>query len=105
MIFTDPGHVSNDIYQEYLRQLMVLLNIDITMSLEECLALKEHAQDMPIYGCISRCLGLSYVDKEQIIKKGSFVLTESTWGGKGISIEEYVEQYIYICYNNTYIKR
>lgn len=94
LIFTDYGHISNFVYKEYLRQIIKILDFSSNNFYDVDLILGKKGLDMPIYGCVIRALGLTYVDEKQIIKASSFTLK-----GSGLNIEEYVEEYIYVCEN------
>lgn len=94
LIFTDSGHVSNGTYIEYIRQIMKHLNIEIKTDLKLFMQCHQIKQNMPIYGCVATALELKYIDTEQIIKEGTFTLSED-----GLTIEEYVEQYMFMCVN------
>ena len=49
---------------------------------------------MPIYGCVIKTLSFTYVDESQIVKSDSYTLK-----GEGLTIDEYVDEYLFMCEN------
>ena len=98
-IFTDPGHVTNCIYEQYLIQLLAILQINTKVSLSEILLRKEHSASMLIYPCVGKVLGLEYSSAKQTLKEYGFRLTSGC-----LDIEEYVKQYIFMCVDSSRIE-
>lgn len=88
-IFIDPGHISDCVYDEYIRQISQLLKIKFDKI--ETAVLKNELI-YPIYGCVKKYLELNWYDIEQTIRENKFTLVEG-----GVTIEEYVKEYIFIC--------
>lgn len=90
-LFIDPGHIADCVYDEYIRQFFDLIGItsydttDVQPTGSSLL--------FPIYGCVREELGLDWYDMNSVIRKNIFSLT----GQNGLTIPEYVEQYITIC--------
>jgi len=97
LVFIDAGHVSNDIYKEYIMQILNIIGIKYE-KINDVLELRNHYQTIPIYGCVARTLGFSYYTKNQIIKRDTYCLTDEP-----LSVLEYVKQYVYMCVDNRTI--
>lgn len=97
LVFIDAGHVSNDIYKEYIMQILNIIGIKYE-KINDVLELRDHYQTIPIYGCVARTLGFSYYTKNQIIKRDTYCLTDEP-----LSVLEYVKQYVYMCVDNRTI--
>lgn len=94
-IFCDAGHVTNDVYREYIMQLCSMIGLELSTNINGVLDLLIHHQVVPIYGCVARTLGLTYFSEYQLVKEDTYCLTDAP-----LTLLEYVKQYVYMCVNN-----
>lgn len=103
MIFIDPGHMSKNVFVEYVCQIFNVLGADMyeaeKKNIQKIICRKSSFLRMPVYGCVRDALQLNWVDEaNRSIKKGSWCLQ-----GECLDILEYVKQYSYICVENFQI--
>lgn len=95
MVFVDPGHVSNPVFMEYVSQILCILGLyeKENENIRQVVNKRNSVLLLPVYGCVRDALGLSWVDEEnKTIKKGTWMME-----GDSLNMQEYVEQYSYIC--------
>ena len=92
-IFLDPGHISDNVYSEYITQIFEILKLQPSEIMAICDDLKNELV-LPMYGCVKKYLKLEWYDTGQLIRKNKFTLVNC---GEGITIDEYVKEYVFLC--------